>query len=124
MFKQVTCRRVKATLCLLTAFSIVNLIAACSGSPSESDIVAACLKEGETVAQIRRDKQMGVNRDAFCKCAAKEAKTTLTPDGQRATILFMQGKKEESRAITAKMSQTEQENHLKNGLIVAKKCMG
>ena len=100
------------------------MLAACSGSPGESEFIAACMKEGESVVNQRRDKQMGVDRSAFCKCATQEAKATLSADGQRATMLSMQGKKEEARAITAKMSGTEQEAHLMAGVSVMKKCIG
>ena len=67
---------------------------------------------------------MGVNRDTSCKCAAKEAMSTFSSAGRQALILGMLGKKEEARAITSKMSDSEQEAHLKGGLLVMKKCMG
>ena len=102
----------------------VALLTACDGSPSEGEFVAACMKEGQSIVSQRRDKQMGVNREAFCKCAAKEAKATLSADGQRATLLMMQGKKEEARAITAKMSAAEQQAHLLAGVSVMSKCIG
>ena len=100
------------------------LLAACSGAPSESEFIATCTKEGESVVAQRRDKQMGVNRAAFCKCAAQEAKLTLSADGQRATLMIMQGKKEEARAITGKMSGPEQEAHLLAGFSIMQKCIG
>ena len=100
------------------------VLAACSGAPGEAEFIAACKKEGDSVVQQRRDRQMGVNRGSFCKCATQEAKATLSADGQRATMLSMQGKKEEARAITAKMSGSEQEAHLMAGLSVMKKCLG
>ena len=99
------------------------MLAACDGAPGEAEFIAACMKEGESVVQQRRDRQMGVNRGAFCKCATQEAKATLSADGQRATLLSMQGKKEEARAITAKKSDSEQEAHLKAGLQVMEKCL-
>ena len=39
-------------------------------------------------------------------------------------ILDMQGKNQEARMITSKMSQSEQVDHLKGALVVMKKCMG
>lgn len=98
------------------------LLAACDGAPSESDLVAACMKEGASPAQQVRDRQMRVDRDTFCKCAAREA-GSLSADSQRATVLSMEGRKEEARAITAKMTGPEQEAHMKGGLLVMKKCM-
>ena len=99
------------------------MLAACGGAPSEAEFIAACMKEGESIAQKGRDRQMGVERDIFCKCATREAKATYSADGQRATILGMQGKKEEARAITAKMSDSDQKAHLMAGLTVMAKCV-
>jgi hypothetical protein len=70
------------------------------------------------------DRQMGVNRDTFCKCAAKEARSTLSADAQRAMILDMEGKKQEARAISSKMSESEQMAFMKGGLEVFGKCAG
>lgn len=111
-------------LIALTGAVAAALLAACSGAPGEAEFIAACMKEGESVVAQRRDRQMGVNRDAFCKCATQEAKATLNADGMRATMLSMQGKKEEARAITGKMSGPEQEAHMLAGLSVMKKCIG
>lgn len=101
----------------------VAMLSACDGAPSEAEFIAACMKEGESIAQKGRDRQMSVNRNAFCKCATQEAKATLSANGQRATLLSMQGKKEEARAITSKMSSSEQEAHLMGGLSVMEKCL-
>ena len=53
------------------------------------------------------DREMGVNRDTFCKCGAKEAKSILSSDAQREMILDMKGKKHEASAIASKMSKSE-----------------
>ena len=82
------------------------------------------MKEGESVVSQRRDRQMGVNRDKFCKCATQEARSALSADGRRATMLSMQGKKEEARAITSEMSGSEQQAHMLAGLSVMEKCIG
>ncbi|MEO6408634.1 MAG: hypothetical protein ABIO45_07755, partial [Burkholderiaceae bacterium] len=71
----------------------------------------------------RGPRQMGVNRDTFFNCATQEAKATYSADGQRATILNMQGKKEEARAITAKMIDSDQQARLMAGLTVMKICL-
>ncbi len=116
-------KRTSLSSAMVGVFSAA-MLAACSGAPSESEFIATCTKEGESVVAQRRDKQMGVNRAAFCKCAAQEAKTTLSADGQRATLLMMQGKNEESRAITGKMTGPEQQAHMLAGLSVMQKCIG
>lgn len=85
------------------------LLTACSGGASESDFVAACMNEGQGVASQMLDEEMAVKRDAFCKCGAGVARSSLSSEGYRAMILDMQGKGEEARAITSKMSDSEQE---------------
>ena len=75
---------------------LAALLAACDSGPSEAEFLAACLKEGERSASKGLRKEMGVKGDTFCKCAAKEARTTLSADAQRAMILDMQGKKHAS----------------------------
>jgi hypothetical protein len=90
---------------------VAALFTACGGGPSgssDSEFVAACMKEGEAGASQMLDKELGVTRDAFCKCGAPIAKSSLSADGYRAMILDMQGKREEASSITAKMSESEQ----------------
>jgi hypothetical protein len=85
------------------------LIAACNGaSGDDSDFLTACLKEGENTASQMLDKEMGVTREAFCKCGAKAAKASLSKDAYRAMVLDMQGRKQEATAITSKMSEFDQ----------------
>src|SRR5688572_7593860 len=57
------------------------------------------LNEGQGVASQMLDKELGVTRDAFCKCGAPVAKSSLSSDGYRAMILEMQGKREEARTM-------------------------
>src|SRR4030095_15247153 len=58
-------------LCRVTMVILATLLAACGSGPSESEFVAACLKEGErNVANKALRKEAGVKGDAFCKCAA------------------------------------------------------
>lgn len=89
------------------------LFTACSGGPGDAEFVAACMNEGQGAASQMLDEELGVTRDAFCKCGAPVAKSSLSSDGYRAMILDMQGKREEARSITAKMSESEQEAALK-----------
>ena len=94
-------------------------------STREAEFVAACLKEGErSVANKALRKEMGVKGDEFCKCVAKEARTNLSADAQRAMILDMQGKKQEAQAISSKMSDADQMAFMKGGTTVFGKCVG
>ena len=63
------------------------LFLACAGGASESEFVAACMKEGQSAASQLLDKELGVTRDAFCKCGAGVAKSSLSGDGYKAMIL-------------------------------------
>jgi hypothetical protein len=83
-------------------------IACGGGEPSDTEFVEACLKEGQGTASQLLDKELGVTREAFCKCGATVARSALSADGYRAMVLEMQGKGEEARSITSKMSETEQ----------------
>ncbi len=112
-------------LCRVMAVILAALLAACDSGPSEAEFLAACLKEGErSVANKALRKEMGVKGDAFCKCAAKEARTTLSADAQRAMILDMQGKKQEASAISSKMSEADQMAFMKGASTIFGKCAG
>ena len=103
---------------------LTALVGACSSGPSESEFVAACMKEGEKGANKALRREMGVKSDEFCKCAAKAARATLSADAQQAMILDMQGKPGEARAITSKMSESQQMAFMKGGIEVFGKCTG
>ena len=103
------------------------LFAACGGGSSgssDTEFVAACMKEGESVAGQMLDKELGVTRDAYCKCGAPIARSSLSADGHRAMILDMQGKREEARSITSKMSESEQQAALEALGKMMEKCGG
>ena len=104
------------------ALVAATLVAACDSGPSESEYLAVCLKEGQTRANQAITKQMGVDRDAYCKCAAKEVQTTVSPEGRRWMMFNMENKKEEARALQAKLSDKEQEGLMKAGFEVFGKC--
>ena len=110
--------------CRVTPVILAALLAACDSGPSESDFVAACLKEGERGANKMMRKEMGVKGDAFCKCAAKEAKASLSADARRAMILDMQGKKQEASAISSKMSDADQMAFMQGATNIFGKCVG
>ncbi len=112
-------------LCCVTAVILATLLAACDSGPSEAEFVAACIQEGDrSAANKALRKEMGVNGDEFCKCIAREARTTLSADAQRAMILDMQGKKHEASAISSKMSDADQMAFMKGGTAVLGKCVG
>jgi hypothetical protein len=85
------------------------LLTACGGGPSDSEFVAACMKEGESGASQMLDKELGVTRDTFCQCGATFARSSLSANGYRAMILEMQGSREEARSLTSGMSESEQQ---------------
>jgi hypothetical protein len=116
--------RVKTMLCHVPVVIMALLLTACDSGPSDAEFVAACLKEGENVASKMLDKEMGVNREVTCKCAAKEARSSFSPDGYRAMILDMQGNKQEASAITSKMSEAEQLAVMKGTSDLFEKCVG
>ena len=68
----------------------------------------ACLQEGPSTASQMLDKELGVTRKTFCECGEPIARSSLSTDGYRATVLDMQGNGEEARAITSTMNQAEQ----------------
>ena len=93
---------------LLMAVVVAGAISACGGGPSDTEFVEACLKEGQGGASQLLDKELGVTREAFCKCGATVARSALSADGYPAMVLEMQGKGDEARSITSKMSDSEQ----------------
>ena len=85
------------------------LLTACGGGGAGStEFVEACLKEGSSAASQMLDRELGVDRKAFCECGEPIAKSALSTEGYRAMVLDMQGKGEEARAITSKMNEAEQ----------------
>jgi hypothetical protein len=114
----------KGVTCSMPLIIAIALLAACSPGPSEAEFVAACLKEGERGANKMMRKEMGVKGEAFCKCVAKEARTNLSADAQRAMVLDMQGKKQEASAISSKMSDADQMAFMKGATNVFGKCVG
>ena len=108
--------------CITAALLAASLLAACDGGPSESEFLAVCLKEGQTRVNQAIGKQMGVDRNAYCKCAAKELQAAVPAEGRRWMMLNMESKKQEARALQAKLSDKEQEGLMKAALEVFGKC--
>ena len=104
------------------ALVAATLLAACDSGPSESEYLAVCLKEGQTRVNQMLTRQMGVDRDAYCKCAAKEVQAAVSAEGRRWMMLNMENKKQEARALQAKLSGNEQEGLMKAALEVFGKC--
>ena len=92
----------------MTVLAAGALFIACGGGPSETEFVEACVKEGQSGASQLLDRELGVSREAFCKCGADVAKSSLSADGYQAMVLDMQGKDEEAAAITSKMGENDQ----------------
>ena len=117
--------RSKNIACLVVPVVVGLLLTGCSGGgPAETEFVEACLKEGQSVASQLLDKELGVTRDEFCKCGATFARSSLSADGYRAMILDMQGKGEEARSITSKMSESEQTAAVQVAADMVEKCGG
>ncbi len=114
----------KGALCAMTVAITAVLLVACEGGPSETEFVAACLQEGEMGANKALRREMGVTSDAFCKCGAAEAKSSLSTDARRAMILDMQGKSQEARAVSSKMSDADQMAFMKGTMSIFEKCAG
>lgn len=104
------------------ALVAATLFAACDSGPSESEYLAVCLKEGQTRTNQMISRQMGVDRDAYCKCAAREVQAAVSPEGRRWMMLNMENKKQEAQALQAKLSDKEQEGLMKVALEVFGKC--
>jgi hypothetical protein len=107
---------------VVTVVLVGASLMACSGGPSESEFVDACLLEGKSASSQLLDRELGVTREAFCTCGAGVAKSSLSADGYRAMVLEMQGKREEATAITSKMSEDEQLNSVKVAGDMVEKC--
>jgi len=100
----------------------IALAAACDSGPSQAEYLAVCLKEGQTRANQALSKQMGVDRDSYCKCAAKEVQSAVSAEGRRWMMLNIENKKQEARALQAKLSDKEQEGLMLAALEVFGKC--
>jgi hypothetical protein len=101
---------------------LAALFAACDAGPSEADFIEACLWEGRQGANKALRREMGVKSDDFCKCAAAGARSSLSADARQAMILDMQGKSQEARQISSKMTDAEQMAFMKNGIAIFGRC--
>ena len=106
------------------ALVAATLFAACDNGPSESEFLAACQQEGQRGANRAMSQALGVERDAYCKCAAGAAKSTLSPEGYSLMVFEMQGKRQEVAALQAKMNNSEKMAVMQAAFEVLGKCAG
>lgn len=99
------------------------LVAGCDSGPSESEIVAACLKEGARGANKALRREMGVQSEAFCRCTGAEARSQLSADGRRVLLLELAGRRGEAREIATKMDASDQTALIEGTMKVVEKCM-
>jgi hypothetical protein len=103
-------------------FMAAALLTACGSGPSESEFAAACMQEGQRGVNMALSREMGVHRDAFCRCTAKEAKALVSADGYRWMMLDMQGSRQEAATLQAKMTETDRMDVMKAAMTVLGKC--
>ena len=107
----------------LALLALAALVAGCDSGPSESEIVTACLQEGARGANKALRREMGIKAEEFCRCAAAEARSSLSVDGRRVLVLDMQGRRGEAREIASKMNEPDQAALMQGTLKVVEKCM-
>ena len=107
------------TLC---AAAGAALLVACSSGPSESEFAAACMQEGQRGVNRALSREMGIQRETFCQCMAKEAKAVVSSDGYRWMMLDMQGNRQEAAALQAQMRESDRMDVAKAAMVVLGKC--
>jgi hypothetical protein len=90
------------------SLAIATVLAGCGGG-GEAEFVKACMAESGSPSGDMFQQQMGVSKEAFCKCGAKTAKSSMSGKAFHAMVLDMQGKKQEAYEITSKLSESEQQ---------------
>lgn len=109
----------RLALALVSALGLV----ACDNAPSESEFAAACVKEGQRGINKATSREMGItNREAFCKCSAKEAKAVVSAAGYRWMMLDMEGRNPEAAAVEAKLTEQDRADMMKAATAVLGKC--
>lgn len=106
----------------LCAAACAVALVACGSGPSESEFTAACMQEGQRGVNAALSREMGVHREPFCRCTAKEAKTVVSADGYRWMMLDMQGNRQEAATLQAKMTEAERMDVMKAAMTVLGKC--
>jgi hypothetical protein len=75
------------------------VLGGCGGGINEGEFVQACMNQ--------RGVQMVKVTEEMCQCAARYTREKFDPKLQRAMVLNMQGKKQESEALVEGMSFDE-----------------
>ena len=75
------------------------VLGGCGGGINEGEFVQACMNQ--------KGVQMVKVTEAMCQCAARYTRENFEPKLQRAMVLNMQGKKQESEALVEGMSFDE-----------------
>lgn len=117
---QAATRRRRAGLLAVVAGMTLT---ACDSGPSESEFIAACMQEGARGANQAMRREMGVKPEAFCRCAATEAKANLPAEVRQALVLDMQGKTVEARAISSKLKEADQMAMMQGTMKMLETCM-
>lgn len=84
-------------VCALVAAG--GALGGCGGGINEGEFVQACMNQ-KGVQMVKMTQEM-------CQCAAKYSRENLHPKLQKAMVLNMQGKKQESEALVEGMSFDE-----------------
>jgi hypothetical protein len=101
---------------------IIAALAAACGGGGEAEFVKACMNESGSPSSDMFQQQMGVSKEAFCKCGAKTARSSLSGKAFHAMVLDMQGKKQEAFEITSKMGADEQQKLMMGMAQVFQNC--
>jgi hypothetical protein len=103
---------------------LATALGGCDSGPSESEFTAACVKEGQRGVNKALSREMGINRDTFCKCTAKETKAVVSAEGYRWMMLDMEGKRPEAAALHARMNESDRTDVMKAAMMALGKCAG
>ena len=92
--------RTRIAYALVAAAAAATALGGCAGGgPGEGEFVQACMNQ--------KGIQMVKVTEEMCRCAAKYSHENFDPKLQRAMVLNMQGRKQESEALVEGMSFEE-----------------
>jgi hypothetical protein len=100
---------------------VAALMAGCGGGDAGA-FVKACMNESGGMNGEVFQRETGVKKEEFCKCAAKTAKSSMSGKAFHAMVLDMQGKKQEAYEITSKMDPDEQQKLMMGMVTVFQSC--
>jgi hypothetical protein len=94
--------RTRIACALVAAGAAVVALGGCAGGgPGEGEFVQACMNQSQNSIQMVKVTE------EMCRCAAKYSRENFDPKLQRAMVLNMQGRKQESEALVEGMSFEE-----------------